>query len=147
MGKFYLFVLPTPANQRETSSVYGEQIYARVETSSVPIFEEADRLLLVDSKGADYEAVLPGVARIVHLDRQKSQVTLETEKAYNNKVPIDTVRGILNRPLSTRATQITQTEFDAIVSQMGGVMLKEKHLLDYIKRYIAARGYYFDDET
>src|SRR5437899_8453490 len=99
MGKFYLFVLPIPPDRRETSSAYAEQIYVRVEAPFVPTFEEADSLLLVDSKGADYEAVLPGVARIVHLDRQKGRVTLETEKAYNNKVPIETVRGILNRPL------------------------------------------------
>src|SRR5947208_12707150 len=114
MGKFYLFVLPTPWHK--TSLSVKERV--GIESSSTFTFEPDDRLLLVDSKGADYEAVLAGVAEIVDLDRRKEEMILEVEKVYSEKVPIDAVRGILNRPLNARATLVTRGEFDAIISHM-----------------------------
>src|SRR6266702_5143548 len=151
MSKFYLFAIPQnaplPDSTQKSAPLDQEENQLLVRFSSAQNLKVGDKLLLVQPKGDDYEAVLPIIQKIVLLDQQAGEMLLETDKVYDKKVSIDTVRGILNRPLSTRATQITQTEFDAIISQMGGVMLKEKYLLDYIKRYIAARGYYFDDET
>src|SRR5260370_25488772 len=152
MSKYYLFILPEPLQQ--TSLALGNTIW--IDSSSELLFEEDDRFLLVKPKGTDYETVMSVVAiKLALLDSVKESqtrlskrwVNLEIEKVYNKEVPIDRVRAILNRSLSGRATELTQTEFIAIVSQMGGVMLKESELLDYIKRYIAAKGYYFDDET
>jgi len=152
MSKYYLFILPEPLQQ--TSLALGNTIW--IDSSSELLFEEDDRFLLVKPKGTDYETVMSVVAiKLALLDSVKESqtrlskrwVNLEIEKVYNKEVPIDRVRAILNRSLSGRATELTQTEFIAIVSQMGGVMLKESELLDYIKRYISAKGYYFDDET
>src|SRR6266852_7662445 len=152
MSKYYLSMLPEPLQQ--TSLALGNTIW--IDSSSELLFKEDDRFLLVKPKGTDYETVMSVVAiKLALLDSVKESQTrlsqrwanLEIEKVYNKEVPIDTVRAILNRPLSGRATELTQNEFIAIVSQMGGVMLKESELLDYIKRYISAKGYYFDDET
>lgn len=106
-----------------------------------------DKLLIAQPKGDDYDAVIPNMLKIIKLDQQKGWLILEREKTYNTRVSIDVVRAIINRPLSNGATELRQDEFDAIIAKMGEVMLKENYLLDYIKRYIAFRGYYFDDET
>ncbi len=149
MGKFYLLMLPiAPGSWSRTSRLRGENTQVRALALFVPsntTFEKADRLLLVDFKGTSHTMVLPEVTKVVV--QRENGLTLETEKVYNKMVPIETVRRILNRPLDDDVTQLTQSEFDRIVGHMSGVRLKENELLDYIKRYIAARGYYFDDET
>ncbi len=145
MGKLYLFVPPT-------SGQYNSNTLEKQSTIlSYPLLDSAlevgDSLLLVHSKGTTYEAASPVVARVVQVNRQSSTATLEIEKVYNKKVPVEAVRGILNRTLGVGATPLTQTEFDSIVGRMGGIRLKESELLQHIKHYIAAKGYYFDDET
>lgn len=147
MSKLYIVVLPKhPGSWRKTSSATGAQVYVQIEALYVPFtFDKADRLLLLDSKGGDYEVILPEVTKVVGFE--KGGLILEREKVYNKSVPIEMIRGILNRPLKADVTQLTQAEFDAIVAEMRGVMLKENELLDYIKRYVSAKGYYFDDET
>lgn len=153
MSKFYLFMLPEPLSK--THLAVGDTF--ELVSSSASSLNEDDRLLLVRPKGTVYEAVMPGVAIALPLwmvlaENQPRRVRtrrvkMEIEKIYSKEVPIDTVRTMLNRPLSSDATELTEDEFTAIVAQMGGMMLKESELLDYIKRYIAAKGYYFDDET
>ena len=109
--------------------------------------KEGDLVLSLYTKGNDYEAVSPSVMKLASLDIQRGTLTLQPEKNYNKKVPIDAVRKVLNRSLGVGIIELTRTEFDAIVSQMGGILLKENELLDHIKRYVSAKGYYFDDET
>jgi 5-methylcytosine-specific restriction endonuclease McrBC GTP-binding regulatory subunit McrB len=72
---------------------------------------------------------------------------------------MDKVYEIINRRLKHVYTIITRDEFNSIVSLMGSsevndpeqpeefIELDEVELLDYIKSYIAAKGYYFDEET
>src|SRR5271157_1261518 len=151
MGKFYLFAVPQSTPSSDTlqisKSLVPEENQQWIRFSSVQDLEEGDKLLMVQPKGDDYEVILPNIQKIVLLDQQAGEMLLEIDKVYDKKVSIDIVRGILNRPLSDRITPLTPSEFNTIISEMGGVMLKESELLDYIKRYIAAKGYYFDDET
>jgi len=141
MGKFYLLL--------DTSGLPVGTLFSMVLTnkSLAQTMKVDDKLLIAQPKGDDYDAVLPTMLKIIKLDQQKGWLILETEKTYDKKVSIDAVRAIINRPLISGATEITQTEFDAIIARMGGVMLKEKYLLDYIEHYIASKGYYFDNET
>ena len=151
MSKFYLFAIPQnaplPDSTQKSAPLDQEENQLLVRFSSAQNLKVGDKLLLVQPKGDDYEAVLPIIQKIALLDQQAGEMLLETDKVYDKKVSIDTVRGILNRPLSDHITPLTQAEFHTVISEMGGVMLKESELLDYIKRYIAAKGYYFDDET
>jgi len=145
VNKFYLFVLPTSGYL--SSNTLGEKPATFQYASTDPSLDINDRLLLIHSKGANYEAASPIVTKVVQMNRQVGTITLEMEKTYNKEVPIDMVRRLLNRILGSAITPLTQKEFDTIVGQMGGVRLKEDELLRHIKRYIAAKGYYFDDET
>ena len=153
MSRFYLFMLTAPLSK--TDLTVGDTF--ELVSSSALNLNEDDRLLLARPKGTDYEAVMSGIAVALPLwtvlaeDQPRRvrarRVKMEIEIIYRNEVPIDIVRTILNRPLSSDATELTQDEFNAIVAQMGGMMFEETYLLDYVQRYIAAKGYYFDDET
>src|SRR6266700_2707640 len=151
MSKFYLFAMPQnaplPGSTQKSASLVQEENQLLVRFSSAQKFAVGDKLLLVQPKGDDYDEVLPNIQKIALLDQQAGEMLLETDKVYDKKVSIDTVRSILNRPLSDHITPLTPVEFHSVISEMGGVKLKESELLDYIKRYIAAKGYYFDDET
>ena len=145
MNKTYLFVpstngYPSPPLLDAQNTVLGY-------TDSDPSFEKGDRLLLVHSKGEHYDAILPIIARIVEVNKTNHSITLEAEKNYNRYVPIDTVRAILNRAIGTNAIQLMPNDVEAITEHMGGLRPKESELLQFIKKYIAAKGYYFDDET
>ncbi len=144
MNKTYLFV-PSITDQSRSLLLDGQ--YTISYTDSDPSFEKGDKMLLVHTKGESYDAVLPVIARITEVNKTYHKVTLETEKNYNQHVSIDTIRSILNRSIGVGATPLTQNDVEAITSQMGGVRPKESELLNYIKKYIAAKGYYFDDET
>ncbi len=146
MNKYYLFVPPI-GEQVNTTVLEVRNPEVRLLTSTSPRPEEGDVFLLLHTKGNDYEAISPSVMKLASLDIQRGTLTLQPEKTYNKKVPIDAVRKVLNRALGVGIIELARTEFEAIVSQMGGVLIKEKELLDYIKRYITARGYYFEDET
>lgn len=145
MNKFYLFV--PPASGSLNSNPLGEKPATFQYALTVPSLDINDRLLLIQSKGSDFEAAWPIVTKVVQMNRQAGTISLEMEKTYNKKVPVEIVRGLLNRTLGAEITPLTQKEFDNIVGQMGGVRLKEDELLHHVKQYIAARGYYFDDET
>ena len=151
MSKIYLFVVPPNAPSsdliRISKSLLPNECQLWIRSSSIQNLEVGDKLLMVQPKGDDYDVVLPNLQKIVLLDQQAGEMLLETEKVYDKKVPIEIVRGIINRPLGDHTTLLMQAELNAIISEMGGVTLKESELLDYIKRYIAAKGYYFDDET
>lgn len=145
MSKFYLFVPPTSGYPGSSTS---EEKSSTFKYASPDVYLEVnDKLLLIHSKSGNLEATWPEVTKIVQINRQTGTFKLEAERAYNKRVPVDAVRGILNRTLGAEVTPLSQQEFDAIVGQMGGVRLKETELLQHVKQYIAARGYYFDDET
>lgn len=66
---------------------------------------------------------------------------------HANSVPVGNIRSLLKRPLSPGINSIQPEEFAAIMEMMGDMRPSEMQLLEHIKKYIAARGYYFDDET
>ncbi|MGH2509138.1 MAG: McrB family protein [Ktedonobacteraceae bacterium] len=84
---------------------------------------------------------------VAEIDNQMGTVTLEAGKLYNRKVSVERVRSLLNRTLRVGMNALTPTEFDAIVAEMGEQRLRENEMLQHIKRYIAAKGYYFSEET
>ena len=97
MNKFYLFV--PPASGSLGSNMLGEKPVTFQYAPTDPSLDINDRLLLIHSKGANYEAASPVVAKVVQTNRPGGTITLEMEKTYNKEVPIDTVRGLLNRIL------------------------------------------------
>lgn len=104
-----------------------------------------DRILLALDKGGKFEQVEP-LLLVVREENGKA-MALEVDRAYMNPVDIDRVRPILNRSLGSGNNEISSSEYEKIVELMGGVRLAEKELLEHVKKYIAARGYYFPDET
>lgn len=103
-----------------------------------------DRLLLM-SKQHGATQILPQTlhAQVI----QGSAITTQLLARYRNPVMVDEARIILQRSLVPGLNVVTEGEFQAIIDRMGGVRLSENDMLAHIKHYIAARGYYFDDET
>ena len=87
MGKLYLFVPPTSGQYN--SNTLEKQSTILSYPLLDPALEVGDSLLLVHSKGTTYEAAWPVVARVVQVNRQSSTATLEIEKVYNKKVPVE----------------------------------------------------------
>jgi hypothetical protein len=146
MGEFcqvsnaYLFV---PTLECEYRFVGQGQV--TLTESSGDSLRVGDKVLLMQTKGSEYEAIRAEVYKVAKI--AKSVCTLDMERAYHRSISVDTTRGILNRTLSVGCMPITQREFEALVECMGGARLKEKELLEHVKLYIRAKGYYFDDET
>ena len=147
MNNYYLLVPPISEQVYAISEKNERTTVKSSVTHNNLTVDVGDKILMMHSKGPDYEAIIPSVAKIARVNRQVGTLTLENERSYNKKVPIDTVRTLLKHPLGVGITQLTQAEFEAIINQMGGFLLEERDLLEHIKCYIAAKGYYFDDET
>ena len=103
-----------------------------------------DRLLLL-SKQHGTTQILPQTLHVQLI--QGTTITTQSLARYRNPVVVDEARTILQRGLVPGLNAVTEDEFQAIIDRMGGVRLSEIEMLSHIKRYIAARGYYFDDET
>lgn len=146
MSKFYL-LMPSIGEQTNRALIDDQKLVVTMLQSSSSQPQAGDLFLLPYTKGNDYEAISPNVMKLVSHNVQKGTLNLQPEKIYSRKVSIDVVRNILNRALGVGAIELTGIEFEAIVGHMGDIRLKESELLAYIKRYIAAKGYYFDDET
>jgi len=146
VSKFYL-LMPSIGEQTNRALIDDQKLVVTMLQSSSSQPQAGDLFLLPYTKGNDYEAISPNVMKLVSHNVQKGTLNLQPEKIYSRKVSIDVVRNILNRALGVGAIELTGIEFEAIVGHMGDIRLKESELLAYIKRYIAAKGYYFDDET
>lgn len=142
MSNNYLFL-----NKQYDSTVSSEQRIVLNELPASIVIDMHDQFLILPSKGMSHEAVWPAIMNVVEVDKQMGMVTLEAGKLYNRKVSVERVRSLLNRALRVGMNLLTQTEFDAIVAEMGEPRLRENEMLQYIKRYIAAKGYYFSEET
>lgn len=104
-----------------------------------------DHVMVALERNGNYEAVEPAVFGVT--GRSKKNVTLERQHAYMEAVPLDKIRPLLNRGLVNGANGLSAEEFQRIQTLMGSPVISELQLLDHIKEYISARGYYFDDET
>lgn len=104
-----------------------------------------DQVLLMATRNGEFENVSPFIYGVKKVDSKK----LHLEQIASRSVPvtIERVRSIMNRSLSYGANRLQAKETEAIVQAMGPIRISEELLLDHIKRYIAARGYYFSDET
>jgi energy-coupling factor transporter ATP-binding protein EcfA2 len=113
--------------------------------SSDARLQPGDRVLVATGRGGNLEMVEPQLYKVAKED-QKS-IILEQDRNYSNDVPLERVRAILNRALSVGLNTVSSEEYESIIALMGEVLLEERDLLAHIKDYIAARGYYFSDET
>lgn len=140
MNKF--FILAT-AHSKATSSKTSDRI--SIPANELEGASDGDRVLLALDKGGTFEHVEPLL--LVVKDAKSKPAILEVDRACMNPVSMERVRTIINRALSKGCNEITASEYEKIVELMGGVQLTEKELLTHVKKYIAARGYYFSDET
>lgn len=147
MTQHYIFATLSPSlaggKSDKKRSIPIAELAAKGSSNAVP--QPGDRLLVATGKGGNLETVEPQLYKVVKTD-QKS-VMLEQDRNYSNDVPLERVRAILNRALSVGINAISPEEFESIITLMGEVLLDERDLLAHIKDYIAARGYYFSDET
>ena len=104
-----------------------------------------DHVLLALERNGSYDAIEPAVFAVRGVS--KKNVTLESLQTYLNRVAFDKTRPLLNRGLANGANSLTDGEFQNIQLMLGTPVISEMQLLDHIKEYISARGYYFDDET
>jgi 5-methylcytosine-specific restriction endonuclease McrBC GTP-binding regulatory subunit McrB len=109
-----------------------------------------DRLLLVHV--SDNDILLPFVYRIRSVNRDAGTVTIQIEEVYNQAISLAQSPPLLSfnklpRELRKGFMSLSLDAFNRAVDALGGKRLEEKTLLEYIKQYITARGYYFDDET
>jgi energy-coupling factor transporter ATP-binding protein EcfA2 len=107
--------------------------------------ETEDHILFVLGKNGVYETMLPHVLKVVSTDGHSISVDLDHSRA--SAVSMSKVRKIINRSLVDGGNLLHPGEYEQLISLMGGVQSTEGQLLDHIKRYISARGYYFDEET
>jgi 5-methylcytosine-specific restriction endonuclease McrBC GTP-binding regulatory subunit McrB len=142
VSKHYLFL----GRQHETLP-FSEQRLILEELSSPYTVDVNDQFLILPAKGLEYASVWPAVMKVVKVDHSTGNVTLDTGILYNNRVSVDHTRNVLNRAPGVGINLLTQGEFEAIVAEMGEKRMKEKEMLQHVKQYVAAKGYYFDDET
>jgi len=116
-----------------------------VEEGASPIPGVGDQVLVVSGKNDAYESLEPHVYEIARV--KSGSLTLELVRSYVRTVPLEKVRSTINRSLSDGGNALNASEFEALVALLGEQRPTETQLLDHIKSYITARGYYFDDET
>lgn len=102
-------------------------------------------LMIVLERNGGYEAIEPIIFQIEGVTQKN--ITLFRQQAFMEAAPFERVRPLLNRALAVGPNVLTAEEFKAIQGLMGTPVISETALLDHIKQYITARGYYFDDET
>jgi len=147
MAKSYIFATQR-SNYGNSRSLAGQKIPMKDlkgDNDSFVAPESEDRILVVLGKNGAYETLLPHVLRVVSTDGRSITVDLDHSRA--SAVSMSEVRTIINRSLVDGGNLLHSGEYEQLISAMGSVQLTEGQLLDHIKRYISARGYYFDEET
>jgi hypothetical protein len=117
----------------------------RSDSRSAAIPAVGERMLVTANHNGEYAVIEPYLFRVNKVESNKVRLTLEG--SYTNPVPMERVRTVINRSLSYGGNALAPREAEALIALMGPVRIPERQLLDHIKRFIAARGYYFDDET
>jgi hypothetical protein len=156
MAKFFLLSLKEPLS--DNFQITGKNIKIKSWLQNFSLASEiGNQFLLVKLNEKKPESILPYITESSTVNNWV--IYLKVIKRLNNEIQISKVNEIINRPLERVYTQVSQEEFNSIVSQMGTnemhkseklqefKRLEESELLDYIKCYITAKGYYFDDET
>lgn len=147
MAKSYIFATQR-SDYGNSRSLPGQKISLKDlkgDRDSFVAPETEDHVLLVLGKNGVYETLLPHVLKVVSTDGRSIAVDLDHSRA--SAVSMGKVRKIINRSLVDGGNLLNPGEYEQLISLMGVVQSTEGQLLDHIKRYISARGYYFDDET
>jgi hypothetical protein len=142
MADSFIYAIPGPegsAFQRAAS----EQL--RLQQSKLNPLKVGDSFLVAVGRNDELEKITNCV--YIAIETTAGWVEGKISVIYANSVPIESVRSLLNRPLSPGINSIQPEEFSALVELMGDMRPSEMQLLEHVKKYIAARGYYFDDET
>lgn len=138
------YILATqPDNLREPGSQEGAKV--ALEAFGVAKPRAGDILLLAFERNGGYETLEPTLFGVSGASQKN--VSLERHETFLEAVSLDRIRPILSRGVVRGANPISDDELHAIRQLLGAPMLTESELLDHIRAYIAARGYYFDDET
>ena len=145
MAKRYLLIPPT--DRQSSSGIPQDRPTKSEELLWQAQLEVGDLLIQVYSSNGVYEGIQPRVERIVNINREMNLLTTETEKVFTKKVPFDAIYSILHQAPSVGATELTDVEFTTITEYMSETFIEEVNFLSYVKKYIAMKGYYFDDET
>lgn len=101
-------------------------------------------LVALESNG-NYEKIEPLLLRVENITLKN--ITLHRQNTFLDGIDLNKIRPILNRPLAIGFNALKIEEFQQIQELIGPPIITELELLTLIKQYIAARGYYFDDET
>jgi energy-coupling factor transporter ATP-binding protein EcfA2 len=122
----------------------------RINLHGFPTYLQVDDEIL-PVRMPDGKVILPFLYKVVSFNRATNTAALQLEEVYNQAASLakmDKLAFLREAPFQVNhAIGIARESFDLIVLSMGGKRMNEKELLDYIQRYITARGYYFDDET
>lgn len=147
MAKSYIFATQR-SDYGNSRSLTGQKIPLKDlkgDSDNFVVPETEDHVLLVLGKNGVYETMLPHVLKVVSRDGRSITVDLDHSRA--SAVSMSKVRKIINRSLVDGGNLLHPGEYEQLISLMGGVQSTEGQLLDHIKRYISARGYYFDEAT
>lgn len=104
-----------------------------------------DRLFVLSSIDDEFEKLEPSI--FVVTESSSKFLKLSLAASHANGVPADRLRNTINRGLSAGINVLSESETSAILAAMGPVKISESEMLDHVRQYIRARGYYFDDET
>ncbi len=146
MSKYYLYVMPSDFIQQYIS--YDQP---RINLSDVPTKIQVDDRILPTE--AINQNILPFVYRIASINHSARTATIQLEEVYNRTVSVEEVflghsTGVVKDAVARYIPlKIVDVVFSTVLNKLGGKRMEEKDLLDYIHRYIAAKGYYFDTET
>jgi len=147
MSQHYIFATqsasfrgPRPARQHQLPL----SAFAVVE-GALPAPNVGDQVLIASGRSGAYETLEPHIYEISRL--KSGKITLRLARSHIQVLPLDEVRSTINRALSDGGNALSANEFEALVALMGAQRPAEPQLLEHIKRYVAARGYYFDSET
>ncbi len=171
MNKYFLYVQSTVSKPLPATLLNGDRTTLTYDPALVGV-EQENKVLILYPRSGKHHAVLPGVMKVVSLNRQGKTLTIEKDAIYSKEVPVDTVLKLVKGEVKTGFKQLSEQEFEDIIRKMqpGKVPtitppvaklaptitpaapsqpppIKETTLLKYIKKYITAKGFYFTDET
>lgn len=141
MTEHYLLTLEAPTQKSEINRDVSVPRQSFPKDTVTP----GARILLAFERNGAFDRVESMVGRVEAADA--SVVTIVPDQTLQRSVPVDQVRTLLGRGMARGANDLTADEFTQITALMGPPVIEEGALLAHVRSYIAARGYYFDDET
>lgn len=141
MSKRYLLALPISTQKSKTYREISVPAHTFGEGEITP----GIKVLLAFERNSNFDTVEPVISSVKSM--APGTVNVVPEQTLQQSVPVDQVRAVLGRGLARGVNELTEEEFLQITKLMGPPVIEEKVLLNHVKDYVSARGYYFDDET